>query len=136
MSATTHLGGVVAGAQSFVLSEFARKHQAPLLIIARDIQHERQLMSEIAYYYPEATLLNFANYEVLPYDRISPHQDIISDRVLFLSQVQTPWAYRPNISLHIMFRGLGNNNIYDVSKNKRTEIELLLFKTPEKLWAK
>jgi transcription-repair coupling factor (superfamily II helicase) len=85
----TNICGVIEGGRSFVLGKFAHAKQQPLLIIAQDIQTERRIIEEIAFLYPQLSVLHFANYEVLAYDKTTPHQDIISQRIQTLASIQT-----------------------------------------------
>lgn len=56
-----------------------------LLMVARDTSHLAQLEDELAFY--GSTPVVFPDWETLPYDRLSPHQDIVSERLTVLSQL-------------------------------------------------
>ncbi|MFQ5760727.1 MAG: transcription-repair coupling factor, partial [Acidiferrobacterales bacterium] len=61
-----------------------------LLVVTADARSVRQLEDEIHFYAsPDAKLnvLTFPDWECLPYDVLSPHPDIISQRLLTLSQL-------------------------------------------------
>ena len=60
--------------------------QRPLLILAEDPRHADQLEAEIRFF-AGATLpvLHFVEWETLPWDSFSPHQDIISQRLSVLA---------------------------------------------------
>jgi transcription-repair coupling factor (superfamily II helicase) len=84
-----NIGGIANNSTPFVLSEFAKNQDKPLLIITQNISEETRLINELNFYNPELNILNFANYEILAYDKTSPHQDIISTRIKCLSQIET-----------------------------------------------
>ncbi len=63
-------------------------HEGPLLVVTRDARSAQRLEEEIRFYAPESLpVLPFPDWESLPYDAFSPHQDIISQRLLTLSQL-------------------------------------------------
>ena len=75
-----HLYGSSVG---LVISQAAQ--QAPLIVITPDSLSAQRLIEDIQFYAePDLTLLNFPDWETLPYDLFSPHQDIISDRLTTL----------------------------------------------------
>ena len=63
--------------------EAARSHAAgPVVLVVDDLAHAGQLHDEISFYSSgRHTLLHLPDWETLPYDIFSPHQDIISDRL-------------------------------------------------------
>ncbi|MEH3022929.1 MAG: transcription-repair coupling factor [Pseudomonas oryzihabitans] len=54
------------------------------LLITQDSQSADRLEQELRFFAPELPVLNFPDWETLPYDVFSPHQDIISQRVATL----------------------------------------------------
>ena len=54
------------------------------LLITQDSQTADRLEQELRFFAPELPVLNFPDWETLPYDVFSPHQDIISQRVATL----------------------------------------------------
>lgn len=60
-------------------------HDRLFVIVARHQQHLAQLESELLFYGIEPKL--FSDWEILPYDRLSPHQDIVSERLAMLSNL-------------------------------------------------
>ncbi|KTD25677.1 Transcription-repair coupling factor [Legionella lansingensis] len=74
------------------LAEFCQQRPGINLIIAPDNLTAGQLLAEISFFMgtrenaPE--LLFFPDWETLPYDQFSPHQDIISERLAALSRLQ------------------------------------------------
>ncbi len=61
----------------------AQKVSKPILIVTNTQQEQETLEKELSYYGHES--LVFPDWEILPYDNFSPHQDIISSRLKVLS---------------------------------------------------
>ncbi|ENU29912.1 transcription-repair coupling factor [Acinetobacter sp. CIP-A165] len=55
------------------------------MIVTRNNQHLAQLESELEFYGIKPII--FPDWEILPYDRLSPHQDIVSERLAILSNM-------------------------------------------------
>src|SRR5690349_11618912 len=78
-------GHLPGSSLSLILSSLLLEHQKPALIIAQDSLTAARLERELAYFQQnEAPTLHFPDRETLPYDRFSPHQDLISDRLATL----------------------------------------------------
>ncbi len=60
---------------------------APLLVITADTAQALRLESELAFY-GRRPVLPFPDWETLPYDSFSPHQDIVSARLRTLRRLQ------------------------------------------------
>ncbi len=72
-------------ASALTLIEAALAHTAPLLVVCPDTQSARSLIDELTFFAPPSlSILGFPDWEVLPYDRFSPHQEIISQRLTTL----------------------------------------------------
>src|SRR5690606_28919291 len=67
----------------------AQRHQGFLRVITQDTAESLQLEQELNFYDPHQSLniLPFPDWETLPYDSFSPHQDIISQRLKTLSEL-------------------------------------------------
>ena len=81
------VGGLVGSAGSLFFKEIAQNTSQLLVMVAKNNQHLAQLESELSFYGVEPTV--FPDWEILPYDRLSPHQDIISERLAILSNMPT-----------------------------------------------
>ncbi|MHB8453193.1 MAG: transcription-repair coupling factor [Acidiferrobacterales bacterium] len=80
-----HLHGSAPG---LAIAEAARQHQGPVLIVTHDTRSAQRLEEEIRFFAPASLpILPFPDWESLPYDAFSPHQDIISRRLLTLYQL-------------------------------------------------
>ncbi|MGB5397329.1 MAG: DEAD/DEAH box helicase, partial [Gammaproteobacteria bacterium] len=77
-------------ALALAIVEQAQRYAAgPVAVIVEDIAHADRLESEIRFYSDEqATIYHLPDWETLPYDVFSPHQDIISERLKTLHRLQ------------------------------------------------
>jgi len=71
-------GNLHGSSLGLILSQVAQN--APFIVITPDLLSAQSLMDEIQFYAP-TDLLHFPDWETLPYDLFSPHQDIISQRL-------------------------------------------------------
>ncbi|AWH46666.1 transcription-repair coupling factor [Stenotrophomonas sp. ZAC14A_NAIMI4_1] len=79
-------------ALAWYLVQAARAHDAPLLVIARDNHGANQLEADLQTLIgtdPDLPVVAFPDWETLPYDRFSPHPDIISQRLAALHRLPT-----------------------------------------------
>jgi transcription-repair coupling factor (superfamily II helicase) len=81
----TAVGPLPGSAPARLLCEIA-EHSGFQLVITPDTQTANALARELAFYNRagQQELLLFPDWETLPYDNFSPHQDIVSDRLLTL----------------------------------------------------
>jgi transcription-repair coupling factor (superfamily II helicase) len=81
-----HWGAVGGAGLALTLAEAARRHTGVLLAITADTQSATRLEDELCYFLgDELPVLHFSDWETLPYDQFSPHQDIISARLRTLA---------------------------------------------------
>jgi len=88
-------GRLYGGSQALVIATAARQHSAPVVVIAEDTAAAQRLSDELRFYLsheaggatPDTPLLSFPDWETLPYDVFSPHQDIVSERLATLYQL-------------------------------------------------
>ncbi len=59
----------------------ARTEQRPLVVVAADALDAQRLVDEIPYFEPSLAVRPLPDWETLPYDTLSPHQDLVSDRL-------------------------------------------------------
>ena len=73
------------------LARAADIHNGLLLIVTADSQDAERLQQQLEFFCADRSLdvLCFSDWETLPYDRFSPHQDIISERLQTLSRLPT-----------------------------------------------
>ena len=78
-------GQLHGSAYGLVLAEAARQYDGLLLVIAADTPALIRLEQEIRFYLDDTIPLHlFPDWETLPYDLFSPHEDIISQRLTTL----------------------------------------------------
>ncbi|MGL6029344.1 MAG: transcription-repair coupling factor, partial [Legionella sp.] len=90
---TKHVWSQLYGSSlALSLAEFCQQTAGVKLLIAQDNLSASQLQNELQFFLdPQGTaqeLLFFPDWETLPYDQFSPHQDIISERLHTLSRMQ------------------------------------------------
>ncbi|AZS50357.1 transcription-repair coupling factor [Entomomonas moraniae] len=88
-------GNLVGASFGLVVAEAASAYQHFTLVLTPDTASADRLSRELKFFAPHTTVLNFPDWETLPYDVFSPHQDIISQRISTLYQL-------PNIKQGIL----------------------------------
>lgn len=84
------LGNVIADSDVLVIHEAAYQHQGLTVVVTPDTRHALNLEKKLMQL-QDNTVVFFPDWETLPYDNFSPHQDIISARLsalFFLQQAQ------------------------------------------------
>ena len=81
-------GSLVGASAPLAFAELARQADAPLLVLADDPRHADQLEAELRFFAGgDFPVLHFVEWETLPWDNFSPHQDIISQRLAVLARL-------------------------------------------------
>ena len=84
-SAGKHAWGNLPGAAlSLAIAEAANAAKRFTLLLTADSQSADRLEQELRFFAPQLPVLHFPDWETLPYDLFSPHQDIISQRIAAL----------------------------------------------------
>ncbi len=84
------LYGTPEGADALVLAELARGSGGQdILHVVRDGHRLERLEEALRFFAPERTVLIFPAWDCLPYDRQSPHPDIVGERLNTLTQLAT-----------------------------------------------
>ena len=89
-SSTLYRAGQLYGsAQGLLVAQAALQHDGPLLVLTDDTATAHRLELDARFYLGENDLpiLHFPDWETLPYDTFSPHQDIVSERLDTLHQL-------------------------------------------------
>jgi len=73
--------------QALAIASAAQKHQGLTLVITKDTLSAQRLEEEIGFFSEDLPVLHLPDWEILPYDTFSPHQDIISQRLFTFSQL-------------------------------------------------
>lgn len=79
------LGNLVGSALAMEIAALKSQRTNPLVVICADSQDAIRLEQELRYLSNKEQIVAFRDYETLPFDMLSPHQDIISSRLEFLS---------------------------------------------------
>ena len=72
---------------SLALNQLANSYEGTLLVVTPDTLMANRLEAAVKFFSPDLTILNFPDWETLPYDHFSPHQDIISQRLATLARL-------------------------------------------------
>lgn len=80
-------GNLHGSSLSLIIANIASTSTQPLLVITIDNLAANRLQEDLAFFAPELTILNFPDWETLPYDNFSPHQDLVSQRLFALSRI-------------------------------------------------
>lgn len=79
--------GQISGSQlAHAISEAAEQYSGLTVVVTSSSSQAQRLSEEVRYFYGE-TLFNLPDWETLPYDYFSPHQDIISERLTTLANL-------------------------------------------------
>jgi Transcription-repair coupling factor (superfamily II helicase) len=76
-----HWGNLPGAALSLAIAEAASAAKRFTLLLTADSQSAERLEQELSFFAPDLPVLHFPDWETLPYDLFSPHQDIISQRI-------------------------------------------------------
>ncbi|TLX61715.1 transcription-repair coupling factor, partial [Stutzerimonas nosocomialis] len=80
-------GNLPGAALSLAIAEAASAANRFTLLLTADSQSAERLEQELGFFAPQLPVLHFPDWETLPYDLFSPHQDIISQRIATLYQL-------------------------------------------------
>ena len=67
-------------------------HGQPLIHVALDDIHAAVIADALSFFAPQCEVISFPAWDCLPYDRISPHTDIIGERIAALSRLGQPFT--------------------------------------------
>jgi transcription-repair coupling factor (superfamily II helicase) len=82
-----HWRKLYGAAPSLSLAELARNN-GPIIYVCSEAQHMPVVAKELEFFLDgEAPIFTFPDWECLPYDRVSPHPDIVSQRLLALHRL-------------------------------------------------
>ena len=77
-------------ADAMLLARLGEREKAagkPMTVVTADANDAQRLMDEIAFFAPTLRCALFPDWETLPYDTFSPHQDLISERLATLWRI-------------------------------------------------
>lgn len=74
--------------KALAIADLMAQHAKPLLVICESSQQAFELEAQLRFFNPQLNILHFPDWEILPYDKFSPHHDIVSARLRCLYQLQ------------------------------------------------
>jgi len=77
-------------ADALLLAQLAQREKATgrlMAVVTADATDAQRLIDEMAFFAPEIRCALFPDWETLPYDSFSPHQDLISERLATLWRI-------------------------------------------------
>ncbi len=83
-----YVGNLPGSALALAIAELAEQHKGHTLLATPDPQTALKLQQELEQFCAQDVTL-FPDWETLPYDNFSPHQEIISERIARLYQLPT-----------------------------------------------
>ena len=84
-----HWGHLYGASAALAISRAAGQQPGPLLVVTGNTSEAQQLEYALRFFSaaPSHPVLHFPDWETLPYDAFSPHQDIISERLACLARL-------------------------------------------------
>ena len=80
------IGRAIGPSNALIIYQIALSKTDTVLVLAENTQHAEQLRDELVFFNKDDCSIElFPEWETLPYDSFSPHQDIISNRMTILS---------------------------------------------------
>jgi transcription-repair coupling factor (superfamily II helicase) len=90
--------GAPEGYDALLLTQRRAEHRGEILHVTRDDTRMARLAEALAFFAPHLDVLRFPAWDCLPYDRVSPNPEIVSERIATLARLlDTPT--RPRIVL-------------------------------------
>ena len=100
------VAGLPEGADALGLAELARTTGGQdILHVARDGQRLERLQDGLRFFAPEREVLVFPAWDCLPYDRMSPHPDIVAERLETLVRLAAP--RKPGAPARVILASVG-----------------------------
>ena len=100
------IAGLPEGADALALAELARTTGGQdILHVARDGHRLERLQDGLRFFAPEREVLVFPAWDCLPYDRMSPHPDIVAERLQTLVRLASP--KKPDAPARIILASAG-----------------------------
>jgi transcription-repair coupling factor (superfamily II helicase) len=90
--------GAPEGFDTLLLARRRVEATGAILHVCRDDARMARMQDGLAFFAPEVEVLRFPAWDSLPYDRVSPHAELVAERVATLTRLMEP-AERPRIVL-------------------------------------
>lgn len=117
--------GLFGSSLGLALGTAVTELNQPVVIITPDTVIATRLAYELQFFQANCPVIHFSDWETLPYDHFSPHQDIISNRLSALFRIPTVARGAIIISISTL--------MHKLSPNEFLEGNLFLLKTGDKL---
>jgi transcription-repair coupling factor (superfamily II helicase) len=79
---------LIGSSDALALAQYAEKN-SPLVVITGNALDAQRLLEEIPFFAPGLRVHLLPDWETLPYDHFSPHQDLISERLATLHHIRS-----------------------------------------------
>jgi len=81
-------GSITGCADAYAIARAMESNRRPICVVTRDSHHANRLATELEFFKTgDWSILQFPDWETLPYDMFSPHEDLISERLSTLSRL-------------------------------------------------
>jgi transcription-repair coupling factor (superfamily II helicase) len=87
----THYSDFDGSGDAYVLAKIAQQEK-PIVILTSSALEAQRLLEEIPFFSPDLKIHLLPDWETLPYDNLSPHHDLISERLATLYQVMNSFC--------------------------------------------
>ncbi|CAA0088326.1 Transcription-repair-coupling factor [Zhongshania aliphaticivorans] len=84
-----HWGNIPSASHGLIAAELAKSVDAPILLLTADTASAYQLEQNLRFFCDSLIVRLLPDWETLPYDNFSPHEDIVSERLRTLSELIT-----------------------------------------------
>lgn len=96
---STILSQAVEGYDSLLIGEFTRRHR-DVIHISRDTNGAARIQEQLAFFCPDVEVLMFPGWDCLPYDRVSPQNEVTAQRIETLTRLLAePLPAKPRLVL-------------------------------------
>ncbi|HEX3351113.1 MAG TPA: transcription-repair coupling factor [Acetobacteraceae bacterium] len=82
--------GAPEGWDAVLLARRGAEHDGPLVHVARDDSRMAHIAEALAFFAPEIEVLRFPAWDCLPYDRVGPNPELVSERIATLARLLEP----------------------------------------------
>ncbi len=89
---TATIYGAPEGFDALLLARRRAEHRGAIVHVARDDSRMARLAEALAFFAPEIEVLRFPAWDCLPYDRVSPNPELVSERIATLARLLEPPA--------------------------------------------
>ncbi len=90
--------GAPEGFDALLLVRRRAEHKGAVIHVARDDSRMARLAEALAFFAPHLEILRFPAWDCLPYDRVSPNPELVSERIATLARLLDP-PTKPRILL-------------------------------------